>query len=83
MLGSRGLASWASTGRDKPRDIDIPDLVYEGTRTCEHDEIGPSARYHLFLQADDITVLPGPCTPHGPPTKQVNEAGVTERRECL
>ena len=57
MLGSRGLASWASTGRDKPRDIDIPDLVYEGTRTCEHDEIGPSARYHLFLQADDITVL--------------------------
>ena len=83
MLGLRGSASRASTWRDEPGDIDIPDPMYEGTRTREHGETVPSAGYHLFLQADDIAVLPGPRTPSGRATTQVNEAGVTEQRECL
>ena len=46
-------------------------------------ETGLSAHYHLFLQVDNIAVLLGSHTPYGRPTKQVNQAGVTERRECL
>ena len=75
--------SKASTRRDERGDIDIPDPAYEGTRTHMHGETYQSAHYHLFLQADDIAVLPDPCTPHGRLTTQVNKARVTERRECL
>ena len=48
-IRSQGSTSRANTRRDEPRNTDIPDPVYEGTRTRKHSETGPSARYHLFI----------------------------------
>ena len=65
--------SRASTQRDKPGGIDIPNPMYEGTRTCEHGKMVP---YHLiqkpvlpdghvlFLEMVEMLSHPGPEDNH-------------------
>ena len=55
VLGPSGSVSRASTRRDEPGIIDVPDPVYDSTRTREQAETGPSAHYHLFYRR---TTLP-------------------------
>ena len=49
VLGPSGFKSRANIQRDELGDIDIPDPVYESTRTREHGETVPSAHFRVFI----------------------------------